>query len=252
MTDFIYDIQLLAEDMPAETPAAEESLPAADDLSADGRSADGQSADGQSADGADAHADDLTAHFEALIRGKYKAAFDARVQKILDGRLKNLRRENEQLRANADGQSADGQSADGQSVDGQSVDGQSVDDGLEAAAVSLACLERDAGAIRAVYPDFSWQTELENPAFARLIGAGVDGRTAYEVVHRQEILRRAMAYAARRAADGTARSIASGARPVAENGGRSVSVSRPDPRKLTSDELADIRKRVQNGEKIRF
>ena len=237
MTDFIYDIQLLAEDMPAETPAAEESLPAADDLSADGRSADGQSADGQSADGqsadgADAHADDLTAHFEALIRGKYKAAFDARVQKILDGRLKNLRRENEQLRANADGQS--------------------VDDGLEAAAVSLACLERDAGAIRAVYPDFSWQTELENPAFARLIGAGVDGRTAYEVVHRQEILRRAMAYAARRAADGTARSIASGARPVAENGGRSVSVSRPDPRKLTSDELADIRKRVQNGEKIRF
>ena len=242
MTDFIYDIQLLAEDMPAETPAAEESLPAADDLSADGRSAngqsaDGQSADGQSADGADAHADDLTAHFEALIRGKYKAAFDARVQKILDGRLKNLRRENEQLRANADGRSADGQS---------------VDDGLEAAAVSLACLERDAGAIRAVYPDFSWQTELENPAFARLIGAGVDGRTAYEVVHRQEILRRAMAYAARRAADGTARSIASGARPVAENGGRSVSVSRPDPRKLTSDELADIRKRVQNGEKIRF
>ena len=227
MTDFIYDIQLLAEDMPAETPAAEESLPAADDLSADGRSADG----------ADAHADDLTAHFETLIRGKYKAAFDARVQKILDGRLKNLRRENEQLRANADGRSADGRSAD---------------DGLEAAAVSLACLERDAGAIRAVYPDFSWQTELENPAFARLIGAGVDGRTAYEVVHRQEILRRAMAYAARRAADGTARSIASGARPVAENGGRSVSVSRPDPRKLTSDELADIRKRVQNGEKIRF
>ena len=237
MTDFIYDIQLLAEDMPAETPAAEESLPAADDLSADGRSADGRSADGRSADGADAHADDLTAHFETLIRGKYKAAFDARVQKILDGRLKNLRRENEQLRANADGRSADGRSAD---------------DGLEAAAVSLACLERDAGAIRAVYPDFSWQTELENPAFARLIGAGVDGRTAYEVVHRQEILRRAMAYAARRAADGTARSIASGARPVAENGGRSVSVSRPDPRKLTSDELADIRKRVQNGEKIRF
>ena len=242
MTDFIYDIQLLAGDMPAETPAAEESLPAADDLSADGRSADGRSADGRSADGADAHADDLTAHFETLIRGKYKAAFDARVQKILDGRLKNLRRENEQLRANADGQSADGRSADGRSAD----------DGLEAAAVSLACLERDAGAIRAVYPDFSWQTELENPAFARLIGAGVDGRTAYEVVHRQEILRRAMAYAARRAADGTARSIASGARPVAENGGRSVSVSRPDPRKLTSDELADIRKRVQNGEKIRF
>ena len=36
--------------------------------------------------------------FEELIRGRYKEQFDARVQKILDGRLKNLRRENERLR----------------------------------------------------------------------------------------------------------------------------------------------------------
>lgn len=37
--------------------------------------------------------------FEALIRGKYKAQFDARVQKILEGRLKSLHRENAALRA---------------------------------------------------------------------------------------------------------------------------------------------------------
>ena len=36
--------------------------------------------------------------FDALIRGKYKADFDARVQKILEGRLKSLHRENEALR----------------------------------------------------------------------------------------------------------------------------------------------------------
>ena len=36
--------------------------------------------------------------FESLIRGQYKAEFDARVQKILDGRLRGLRQENEQLR----------------------------------------------------------------------------------------------------------------------------------------------------------
>ena len=36
--------------------------------------------------------------FEALIRGKYKPEFDARVQKIIEGRLKALHRENEALR----------------------------------------------------------------------------------------------------------------------------------------------------------
>ena len=215
MTDYRDNTRLPAEDAPEENVAEETALPA--------DAVPTENAEGQDT----ADTDDLTADFEALIRGRYKTAFDQRVRKILDGRLKNLRRENEELRAGADA-------------------------GLDAAAMALGRLERDAGAIRAVYPDFSWQAELENPAFARLIGAGVDGRTAYEVVHRDELLRRAMAYAARRAAAQTARSIASGARPAAENGGRSVAVTRSDPRKLTSEELADIRKRVQNGEKIRF
>ena len=40
--------------------------------------------------------------FETLIRGRYKEAFDARVQRILDGRLKNLRQENARLRQDAE------------------------------------------------------------------------------------------------------------------------------------------------------
>ena len=43
-----------------------------------------------------------------------------------------------------------------------------------------------------------------------------------------------------------------GGRRIPENDGRSASVSRPDPGKLTSRELADIRKRVMDGEKISF
>ena len=35
--------------------------------------------------------------FSALIRGQYKEQFDARVQKILDGRLRGLRQENARL-----------------------------------------------------------------------------------------------------------------------------------------------------------
>ena len=97
--------------------------------------------------------------FAALIRGRYKADFDARVQKILDGRLRGLRQEN---------------------------------------------------------------------------------------------ARRAMAYSAKRATRQAARSIASVGRRPAENGGRCVGVTGSDPRGLTSRELADIRRRVMEGEKISF
>ena len=41
---------------------------------------------------------DAEESFEALIRGKYKEEFDARVRRILDGRLRGLRQENERLR----------------------------------------------------------------------------------------------------------------------------------------------------------
>lgn len=113
--------------------------------------------------------------FAALIRGRYKADFDARVQKILDGRLRGLRQENARLRQ-----------------------------------------ERE---------------------------------------QRQEQARQAleaMAYSAKRTARQAARSIASVGRRPAENGGRCVGVTGSDPRGLTSRELADIRRRVMEGEKISF
>ena len=147
--------------------------------------------------------------FAALIRGRYKADFDARVQKILDGRLRGLRQENARLR-------------------------------------------QDQEQRREVYPEFRWQREMETPAFGRLVCAGVEPMAAYEVVHREDILRRAMAYSAKRATRQAARSIASVGRRPAENGGRCVGVTGSDPRGLTSRELADIRRRVMEGEKISF
>ena len=35
---------------------------------------------------------------ESLIRGRYKEEFDAKVRKILDGRLRGMRQENQQLK----------------------------------------------------------------------------------------------------------------------------------------------------------
>ena len=106
--------------------------------------------------------------FETLIRGRYKGEFDARVRRILDGRLRGLRQENERLR------------------------------------------EQEAQ------------------------------------------LQAAMEFAVIRARQQMAQAIASGGSRVAENGGRRRSVSRWDPKGLSGAELAAIRKRVQDGEKIRF
>ena len=175
----------------------------------------------------DTTAPDAGEDFETLIRGRYKTQFDQRVQKILDGRLRGLRQENAQLR-------------------------RQVQERREAQAGALLRLQAEEERIRQTYPAFDWRRELAVPAFGRLVTAGVDGQTAYEIVHRQELLKAAMGYAAAQARSQMARSIASGGGRAAENRGGSRSVTRSDPRGLTSRELADIRKRVQDGEKIRF
>ena len=113
-------------------------------------------------------------------------------------------------------------------------------------------LSRQEPEIQRVYPEFRWQREMDDPGFARLIDAGVEPREAYEMVHRRELTAKAMRFAAQMAARQAARVVASGGQRVRENTGRSASVSRPDPGKLTSQELADIRRRVMDGERISF
>ena len=68
---------------------------------------------------------------------------------------------------------------------------------------------------------------------------------AYEVVHRREGSQ-GHTFSAKRAARQAARVVASGGQRVRENTGRSASVSRPDPGKLTSQ--ADIRSGSWRGE----
>ena len=75
---------------------------------------------------------------------------------------------------------------------------------------------------------------------------------AYGTVHRQVVLGRVRRCAASRTRKQVAGSVMSGMGRVAENGGRSIAVTGSDPSKLTSKELADIRRRVRDGEKIRF
>ena len=169
--------------------------------------------------------------FEALIRGRYKEEFDAKVRKILDGRLRGMRQENQRLKEQK-----------------EKLEGVRKAEAAE----RIDRLRRQEGELRRLYPDFDWQREMRSERFGRLILAGVEPRTAYETVHGRELMEKAMHYAAGRTRRQVAGSLASGMSRVAENGGRSIAVTASDPRGLTSEDLADIRRRVLDGEKIRF
>ena len=50
----------------------------------------------------------------------------------------------------------------------------------------------EADALKEIYPNFSFDEEVENKDFLQLLQNGIDVRTAYEVAHHDEIMRGAM------------------------------------------------------------
>lgn len=109
-------------------------------------------------------------------------------------------------------------------------------------------------ATQQVYPQFSLEAELTDNQFVRLLRSGVDVKTAYEVLHKDEIIPAAMQYAAKTAERKVVNKIrANGARPV-ENGvqDQSASLVKQDVSQLTKADRDEIIRRVERGEKIRF
>lgn len=118
-------------------------------------------------------------------------------------------------------------------------------------------LAKQADQVKQLYPSFDLMTEMQNPEFARLTapGVGVDVRTAYEVVHREEMRGAEMQFAAQKSAERMANAVrANSMRPMENgmNGQQTPSVVKTDPRTLTKADLAEINKRVARGEKIAF
>lgn len=103
-----------------------------------------------------------------------------------------------------------------------------------------------------LYPGLDMSRELQNPRFAHLLKSGVDVRTAFEVVHRDQILPAAM-HAAARAVEKKLTAAMAEARPQ-ESAMESASpaLTKLDVAAMTKADRADIIRRVQRGEKIRF
>lgn len=113
----------------------------------------------------------------------------------------------------------------------------------------------EADALKEIYPDFSFDEEVENKDFLQLLQNGIDVRTAYEVAHHDEIMRGAMQMASAKTAERVTDGIrAKGLRP-AENGTNTSSKpveQKIDISKLTAKDIDELSKRAARGEKITF
>lgn len=104
------------------------------------------------------------------------------------------------------------------------------------------------------YTSFDLDSEMQNENFRRLVGVGIPVKTAYEVMHKNEILNDAVKSATTETVKKVANSVASGAKRPTENGMSSQggAIVKDDPRKFTKADREEIRRRVRNGEKIYF
>ena len=123
----------------------------------------------------------------------------------------------------------------------------------------FASLETQALALKKVFPAFDLQTELQNPAFARMTAPGKGHlalEDAYYAIHRQEIHSAAMQETARKTAEMIANAIQSGSRRPDEAGASSQapSVTSFDYSKASREQREafkkDLRMKLARGEKV--
>lgn len=113
---------------------------------------------------------------------------------------------------------------------------------------------KQAEEVKKIYPSFDFRTESDNKDFQALIIRGVPVKTAYEVVHNDEIIGGAMQYTAQTVAQKVSNNIQTRAKRPSENGVASNNgiVTKSDVHSLTKADRAEIARRVARGERITF
>jgi hypothetical protein len=235
---------------------------------------------------------DLNAEFEALIKGKYKEQYDSRMQSTIQNRLKGHKETVEKYNSLAPtleilgkkyGVDASDIKALNEAIEAD--DSYFEQDALEAGMSveqfkEFRKIQRENSELRrqmqerqtqenanrimagwmdqgekvkAIYPTFDLKAEMQNPKFVDLLKSNIDVRTAYEVIHKDDIIRGAMQFTAQTVESKIAQGIASGSRP-AENGTGSGSPAlvKSDVSKLSKAQREDYIRRAARGEKISF
>ena len=236
---------------------------------------------------------DLNAEFEKLIKGQYKEQYDARVQDTIQKRLKGSKEIVDkynaliptlELLARKHGVDATDIDALNKAIqdDDSYFEEEALEKGMSVQQLKeFKKMERDnaelrkqmqeqqkrqnadrlvatwmnqAEEVKKLYPAFDMKTEMENPRFLDLLQSNVDVRSAFEIVHRDEIFPAFMQYTANAVESKLAKKIAAGGSRPAENGMSSGSpaVVKSDVSQLSKADRQEIIRRVQRGEKIRF
>ena len=236
---------------------------------------------------------DRNAEFDKLIKGDYKDLYDAKVQDIVKKRLKNTQETVDKynaitpmLETLAKKYGVDASDVNALSKAIEEDDAYYEDEALEKGVSvqqlkEIKKMEREnaelkrqmdeerrqknadklysawmeqAETTKSVYPTFNLDAEMRNPQFVNLLRSNVDVRTAYEVLHKDDIIRGAMQFTANTVEQKlTNKIIAGGSRPT-ENGinAQSATVVKSDVSQLSKADRAEIIRRVARGEKIRF
>ena len=245
------------------------------------------------ADGTTAESIDRNAEFEKLIKGEYKDLYDAKMQDTIQKRLKGTKETVEkyealtptlEMLAKKYGVDASDIAALNKAIedDDSYYEEEALEKGITVKQLKeIRKMERENADLKrqmeeqnrkenanklyaqwmeqekqtkTVYPSFNLRAEMQNPKFVDLLRSNIDVRTAYEVIHKDDIISGAMQFAVSTAEQKIANKIiAGGARPT-ENGTSSQGASQTtsDVSKLTKAELHELQRKVARGEKISF
>ena len=111
---------------------------------------------------------------------------------------------------------------------------------------------------RAAYPNFNLSRMMENEQFKGIVNAGVDMKTAYEIVNRDRLMqttvRRTAEAASRKTEENVVNRIKTNGMRPSENGtgSQSPATVKVDVSKLSDDQIKEYLRRAKNGERITF
>lgn len=258
-----------------------------------GKQEEAQPANVQSAEEQAEATVDRNAKYKELIRGEYKDLFDGDVQDIVQKRLKNTKEIVDKYNALtptleklAKKYGVDASDIDALNKAIEEDDAYYEEEALEKGISveqlkTIRKMEKENADLRrqmqeqnmrdnanklyaqwmdqakdakTVYPSFDLNAEMQNPQFVNLLKSNVDVRTAYEVLHKDEIIPAAMQFTAKTVEQKIANNIAAGGKRPTENGmsSQSAAVVKDDVSRLTKADRDEIIRRVQRGEKIVF
>lgn len=237
--------------------------------------------------------EDRRAKFDALVKGEFKDLYDSKIQSIVNSRLKSTKETISkyealtptlEMLAKRYGVDASDVSALSKAIaeDDSLYEKEAIERGISVEQLrEIKAMERenselrkyrdqvqmqnevdelynkwlsDSAVLKDTYPQFELNAELQNSDFFGLLKAGIPIKTAYEVVHKDEIIPAAMQFTAQKTAEKiTNKIISNGNRPL-ENGanGQSPVNVKSDVSQLTKADRDEITRRVARGERISF